>query len=480
MIWVSSPQRHKQDAIVAINTSNCFQKQSCKNTTGHFHNTGRTLECLAKQLGELSVFVHIRRNRYNIARSFTPEHHEKLNKNDWKRHRRENNRLKRRHKLGIGQYNHDKVHAMRQIIGSSRKSEGEQESYQEDDDEVEGETTIESHRRLDVDEKDIQSNISRSKKPNNANQIEVKKKQKTKGKKSYDGSDVYEHEDQKNNESNSYSHQRKAKKKTKERLVELDHHFEQISPSDRDNSERWYRIEKFKKSRNSRECRGHKCRNKSNNSTKSSLPQTPCLAQDVVNGKNFSKPSVSICPRSTEARGHVDLQIPSDEIWDSLSPFQQFLWYADEMEHRWYTLQKMFYSMYKIAPQFRRHIPGGNGKPTFIEVTWDSKDELEDAVNWARQQLGCTPAHFLTNEHPHVKHEDGGLNCTRFIWEDLEYRKKMQYSKHTNEILFPSHLPQHVDSSECREDREELELKIRDYSKHHRIPFDINQWKLPD
>lgn len=210
------------------------------------------------------------------------------------------------------------------------------------------------------------------------------------------------------------------------------------------------------------------------------LPQTPCLAQNMLNGKNISHPSVAICPRSTEDRGPVDLSISSDDVWDSLTPWQQFLWYADEMEHRWNTLQQIFYTNHIITPQLRRHVPGGSGKPTFIEVTWDSKDELQDGVNWVREQLGCTPAIFLTNEHPHVKHEHGTLNCSQYIWEDLDYRKKMKFSKQTNEILFPSRLPQHVDSPECSETSAELEMKIREYSDYHGLMYDPVQWQLAD
>ena len=247
-----------------------------------------------------------------------------------------------------------------------------------------------------------------------------------------------------------------------------------------------YQEESIPKRRNlfkeRRKCRGTKCGKKGANAKETNIPrpQTPCIGQDIINGKNFSHPSVSICPRSTEGRGPVDLSIPSDDVWDSLTPFQQFLWYADEMEHRWYTLQKMFYNKYTISPEFRRHVPGGHGTPTFIEVTWDSKDELQEGVNWVREQLGCTPANFLTHEHPHVKHDHGTLNCSQFIWEDLEYRKKMKFSSKTTMILFPPHLPQHVDSPECIENGEELEMKIREYSKFHDIPYNPDQWLLPD
>lgn len=234
-----------------------------------------------------------------------------------------------------------------------------------------------------------------------------------------------------------------------------------------------------KKRRRSRPCRGRRCRDGANE-TKPKLPQTPCIALDIVNGKNVSHPSVSICPRSSEGRGRVNLEVAGDDLWDSLTPFQQFLWYADEMEHRWYTLQKMFYANYNIAPESRRHLPGGKGTPTFIEVTWDSKEELQEGINWVRANLGCTSAMFVTNEHPHVKHEHGALNCSQFIYEDLEYRKKMMFGSKAIDILYSTRLPQHVDSPECREDRAELEMNIREYSKLHGIPYDPGQWRLPD
>ena len=36
---------------------------------GHFHNRGHTMECLAYLLGERATFIHVGRNRYDIARS---------------------------------------------------------------------------------------------------------------------------------------------------------------------------------------------------------------------------------------------------------------------------------------------------------------------------------------------------------------------------------------------------------------------------
>jgi hypothetical protein len=408
--------------------------------TGHFHNTGRTIECLAKHLGEKAVFIHIRRNRYSIARSFTPSRDERLSKDDWRRTRKQNNMARRKGMMGIGPEDHDHADVLREIPGSRRGRDGGADADDDEAEENEDNTPDESHRRLDA-----------SRRKNEIDKEEEKpKRRKPKGRKRAHNSG------ERKSQANNY-----------------------------DRTSRLHRLRNFTKSereKRHRPCRGRRCRDKSNNatSTKSSLPQTPCLALNVINGNNVSHPSVSICPRSTEDRGPVNLAISSDDIWDSLTPFQQFLWYADEMEHRWYTLQKNFYRSYKISPEFRRHVPGGFGAPTFIEVTWDNKDELHDGVNWVRKQLGCTPARFVTNEHPHVKHDHGTLNCSSFIWQDLEYRKKMKYSSKAVDILFSSNLPQHVDSPECMETRTELETNIKEYSKFHGIPYNPGQWKLPN
>jgi hypothetical protein len=44
----------------------------------HFHNRSRILECLAKYFGESAAFVHIRRNRYDIARSYVGKKHDQI------------------------------------------------------------------------------------------------------------------------------------------------------------------------------------------------------------------------------------------------------------------------------------------------------------------------------------------------------------------------------------------------------------------
>lgn len=352
---------------------------------------------------------------------------------------------------------------MRRIVSKGRFSADEDEDnrsdYNKDEDTEEEQNSEKSHRRLDTTEDArLRSRpfSAAERVDQRENRAKSRKKLKTK---SHKMSKLHEDSQHMNNVTDRVNNRMSIYRKNKD-------------------EERQRKADQ--KARPRRRCRGKKCSDEPEKEAKSLLPQTPCLALDVVNGQNVSHPSVSICPRSTERRGQVDLSISNDDIWDSLTPFQQFLWYADEIEHRWHTLQKRFYNNYKIAPEYRRHIPGGGSKPTFIEVTWDDKEELQDGINWVRGQLGCTPAMFVTNEHPHVKHDHGALNCSQFIWEDLEYRKKMRFSSKTSNILFPSNLPQHVDSPECREDRAELEMKIREYSKFHGIPYNPGQWKLPD
>ena len=55
----------------------------------------------------------------------------------------------------------------------------------------------------------------------------------------------------------------------------------------------------------------------------------------------------------------------------------------------------------------------------------------------------------------------------------------MGYSKEQMDVLFSRHLPQHVDSEECIERRDELEQNIRKYSAMHGLEYDDRQWILP-
>ncbi|KAL7516374.1 hypothetical protein ACHAWX_001396 [Stephanocyclus meneghinianus] len=198
---------------------------------------------------------------------------------------------------------------------------------------------------------------------------------------------------------------------------------------------------------------------------------TPCMSRIVIEGQEFAHPHVSICPRSTENSGRVDLPVPNDTVWDSLTSFQQFLWYADEMEHRWHSLLMMFNSSNgAISSALPQHVPGTSGKPTFIEVTWNNEKELESGVNWVRKQLGCSPVKALVNQHPHVKHKGGMLNCSRYLWEDFQYRTVMNFNAKKNDILF-SNAPQYLGGEECSETKSELEQKIREFSLLFRLEF---------
>ena len=190
---------------------------------------------------------------------------------------------------------------------------------------------------------------------------------------------------------------------------------------------------------------------------------TPCIAKNVMDGVEFGHPHVSTCPRSTEGT-FVELSVESDAVWDTLGTFQQFLWYADEMEYRWYILQHVFDDSKPVST------------PQFIEVTWNNPQELQEGVNYLRMQLGCSPVESLMNEHPHVEHTDK-LNCSNYIWEDLVYRKVMKFNSHQSDVLFAK-VPQLVGGDECSESNVELKQKIREYASLLGVEFDELQWKL--
>lgn len=193
-----------------------------------------------------------------------------------------------------------------------------------------------------------------------------------------------------------------------------------------------------------------------------------------IRNRTEVSPTVGICPRSRENAGPVDLPV-SDAIWDAFTPFQRFLWYADEMEHRWYSLQNMFNN----DSNSDHVIVGLRGVPSFYEATWNDADELKKSVSDIRNKLSCTTEMELKNKHPHVEHRDRALNCSDQILQDHEYRKLMGYSKEQMDVLFSRHLPQHVDSEECIERRDELEQNIRKYSAMYGLEYDDRQWILP-
>lgn len=179
----------------------------------------------------------------------------------------------------------------------------------------------------------------------------------------------------------------------------------------------------------------------------SSLYYTPCLTYEIEQ----DHPVLSTCPRSTERRqaGPVHLHV-RDYIWDSFTPFQRFLWYADEMEEKWHVLTAK-----------------NRGKsPRFHEITWSSSEELKQGLFELRQSFGCNDEQQEIDKHKiHITHKAGIRNCSDMIRQDLEYRRLMRYSrdKERYQRLF-GEFPQHVDSSDCKDSGDELMRAIRQYS----------------
>uniref|UniRef100_A0A7S3PTT7 Uncharacterized protein n=1 Tax=Chaetoceros debilis TaxID=122233 RepID=A0A7S3PTT7_9STRA len=156
------------------------------------------------------------------------------------------------------------------------------------------------------------------------------------------------------------------------------------------------------------------------------------------------KSPVSVCPQSGQRLGAVNLQV-ADEIWNSMTPFQRFLWYADEMEHRWHTLITVFH------------------EPTYHEITWSNSMDLERETAKVRRALGCTSTE-IKNTHQHIVHKIGKINCTDLIRQDYEYRDLMKYDEEMIKILYPSQgwaSSNHMRFEECLETKDELDGVVR-------------------
>ena len=191
-----------------------------------------------------------------------------------------------------------------------------------------------------------------------------------------------------------------------------------------------------------------------------SMYNTSCTNRDVPRSSKeivAAHPAVSICPlEKTEQTGPVNLPFPEHAWNHRLTPFQRFLWYADEMEHRWHTLQRDYV------------------RPTYHEVTWSTREELLEGLRQVRRSWGCSSIdyeHLMSSDNPdriHIekkKHvEDGSegarlYNCSEFIRQDLEYRALAGYDDNTQSILFRRH-PQRVDDKECVDTPEELRAAV--------------------
>jgi len=137
---------------------------------------------------------------------------------------------------------------------------------------------------------------------------------------------------------------------------------------------------------------------------------TPCL------NTGEKHPEVSICPFSGEDEGPVDLPV-SDQVWLQMTPFQKFLWYADEIEHRWHILKTQYDS-------------------TFFEITWSFQSEFQDSLNQVLSEMACETV-SLENRKKHIKHTARNRNCSQEILQDFKYREMMKYNAQSVSILLP-------------------------------------------
>lgn len=166
---------------------------------------------------------------------------------------------------------------------------------------------------------------------------------------------------------------------------------------------------------------------------------TPCLNSS----RGSPHPTVSYCPRSDQTHGPTALRVPSDNVWDNLSPFQQFLWLADELELRYQTVKEKY------------------PRTNYYEINWTTATDFAEAMAWLwREHFNCHSEELgkssVTNSKKHIRHEAGGRNCSWEILQDLEYRKLIQMEEEQEQrILGP--YTQRVGGQECMESPKELE-----------------------
>ena len=166
---------------------------------------------------------------------------------------------------------------------------------------------------------------------------------------------------------------------------------------------------------------------------------TPCLYSKDMRDKS---PDLTVCPRSGEGNGEVNLPV-TDDVWDSMTPFQKFLWYADEMEHRWHTL-------------------ASHTSAQMYEITWSDPYQLQGGVYTVLTQLGCSDFKPLPHRKKHKKHIESGTNCSTLIRQDMSYRRMMNYDAATLNVLVSPNLRHHVDMKDCVETKLELERVVRE------------------
>jgi hypothetical protein len=174
---------------------------------------------------------------------------------------------------------------------------------------------------------------------------------------------------------------------------------------------------------------------------------TPC----IWSNKNVTRhPHLAICPLESDGAGPANLPVKNETVWNELmTPFQRFLWYADEVEHRWYTLQR------------------DHPQPSYSEITWSTGEELHAELQRIRASWGCSvnkstdDTSSSLHEKKHVAHQPGTRNCSDYIRQDLEYRAWMDFDPETSSILYQHH-PQRVDDKECMDSVQDLQTAIDD------------------
>ena len=77
-------------------------------------------------------------------------------------------------------------------------------------------------------------------------------------------------------------------------------------------------------------------------------------------------------------------------------------------------------------------------------------------------------------KNSHISHAAGTKNCSDFVRQDLEYRKKMNFNTTTWNVLFGQHA-QHVNYDDCQDSRENV-LSIMGETFYQRKR---NEWVLP-
>ena len=96
--------------------------------------------------------------------------------------------------------------------------------------------------------------------------------------------------------------------------------------------------------------------------------------------------------------------ISDDDVWDEFTPYQRFLWYADEMTHRWHNI-KLFYET-----KSSKELP--NGKPKLLEMRWSLSSDFDRETNKVKTELGCPfkkndKIAVVTSLQHHVNHAPG-------------------------------------------------------------------------